>query len=97
MKPVTDGSRLIEPVYGRLTDDFEIGAVYHHPWEVTLDDGLLAMFAASFLDPNPLYASRRFAREKRDGRDGGPGEKHGEHQRERAGNKHLEVVNGSAW
>jgi 2-methylfumaryl-CoA hydratase len=52
---------LIGPVYGRLTDDFEIGAVHHHPWEVTLDDGLLAIFAASFLDPNPLYSSRRFA------------------------------------
>jgi 2-methylfumaryl-CoA hydratase len=63
MKPVTDGSRLIGPVYGRLTEDFEVGAVHHHPWEVTLDDGLLAMFAASFLDPNPLYSSRVFARE----------------------------------
>jgi 2-methylfumaryl-CoA hydratase len=30
---------------------------------VTIDDGMLAMFAASFLDPNPLYSSRRFARE----------------------------------
>jgi 2-methylfumaryl-CoA hydratase len=28
---------------------------------VTIDDGMLAMFSASFLDPNPLYSSRRFA------------------------------------
>ena len=52
-----------QPKYGRLLDDFRVGDVYHHPWEVTIDDGLLAMFAASFLDPNPLYSSRRFARD----------------------------------
>jgi 2-methylfumaryl-CoA hydratase len=46
-----------------LLDDFRVGDTYHHPWEVTIDDGMLAMFAASFLDPNPLYSSRRFARE----------------------------------
>ena len=54
---------LIEPKYGRLLDDFRAGEVYHHPWEVTIDDGMLALFAASFLDPNPLYSSRRFARD----------------------------------
>jgi len=54
--------RLIEPRYGRLLDDFQVGDIYHHPWEVTIDDGMLAMFAASFLDPNPLYSSRRYAR-----------------------------------
>ena len=47
--------KLIQPKYGRLLNDFQIGDVYHHPWEVTIDDGMLAMFAASFLDPNPLY------------------------------------------
>jgi 2-methylfumaryl-CoA hydratase len=61
---MTKGNRVIvEPKYGRLLDDFQIGHVYHHPWEVTIDDGMLAMFAASFLDPNPLYSSRRFAQE----------------------------------
>ncbi|MEK6286542.1 MAG: MaoC family dehydratase [Acidobacteriota bacterium] len=55
--------RTVEPKYGRLLDDFQVGDVYHHPWEVTIDDGMLAMFAASFLDPNPLYSSRRFARD----------------------------------
>jgi 2-methylfumaryl-CoA hydratase len=61
---MTEGNRVIlEPKYGRLLDDFQVGDVYHHPWEVTIDDGMLAMFAASFLDPNPLYSSRRFARE----------------------------------
>jgi 2-methylfumaryl-CoA hydratase len=51
------------PKYGRLLDDFSVGDIYYHPWEVTIDDGMLAMFAASFLDPNPLYSSSRFARE----------------------------------
>jgi 2-methylfumaryl-CoA hydratase len=57
------GPRIIESKYGRLLDDFRVGDVYHHPWEVTIDDGMLALFSASFLDPNPLYSSRRFARE----------------------------------
>jgi 2-methylfumaryl-CoA hydratase len=52
-----------EPTYGRLLADFQVGELYHHPWEVTLDDGLLALWSASFLDPNPLYSSRRFARQ----------------------------------
>src|SRR5262245_33318115 len=57
--------KITQPKYGRLLDDFQVGDVYHHPWEVTIDDGMRAMFAASFLDPNPLYSSNRFARELR--------------------------------
>ncbi len=59
----TKEQKIIAPQYGRLLDDFRVGDLYHHLWEVTLDDGMLALCAASFLDPNPLYASRRFARE----------------------------------
>jgi len=55
-------AKLIEPKYGRLLGDFVIGETYYHPWEVTLDEGLLALFAASFLDPNPLFSSCRYAR-----------------------------------
>ncbi len=55
--------KVMEPKYGRLLDDFHTGDIYHHPWEVTIDDGMLAMFAASFLDANPLYSSRRYARD----------------------------------
>ncbi|MEM9194578.1 MAG: MaoC family dehydratase [Myxococcota bacterium] len=51
------------PSYGRRLDDFEEGAVYPHPWEVTLDWGLLALTRASFLDAAPVYASAAFARE----------------------------------
>lgn len=48
--------------YGRLLEDFEAGAVYPHPWEVTIDGGTIALFSASFLDSTPTYASAPFAR-----------------------------------
>jgi 2-methylfumaryl-CoA hydratase len=48
--------------YGRLLSDFEVGATYHHPWEVTVDGGTLALFQASFLDSTPIYASAAVAR-----------------------------------
>jgi 2-methylfumaryl-CoA hydratase len=51
-----------EPRYGRLLDDFVPGDVYAHPWEVTVDDGMIALFAASFQDAIPTYASRAAAR-----------------------------------
>lgn len=46
------------PRYGRNLDDFIPGASYAHPWEVTLNDGMTALFAASFQDATPTYASR---------------------------------------
>jgi 2-methylfumaryl-CoA hydratase len=42
--------------------DFEVGATYEHPWEVTVDGGAVALFQASFLDATPTYASAVFAR-----------------------------------
>jgi len=51
-----------EPRYGRLLDDFVPGDVYAHPWDVTVDEGMLALFAASFQDAVPTYASRAAAR-----------------------------------
>lgn len=48
--------------YGRRLDDFTEGAVYAHPWDVTVDEGTLALFAASFQDALPVYASRVAAR-----------------------------------
>lgn len=53
---------VIERRYGRLLSEFEIGASYLHPWEVTVDDGMAALFAASFQDASPVYASRPRAR-----------------------------------
>jgi 2-methylfumaryl-CoA hydratase len=50
------------PKYGRKLDDFLVGDVYDHPWEVTIDDGMLALWQSSFLDANPLYSSNVYAR-----------------------------------
>src|SRR5438874_1875628 len=52
----------IKTRYGRLLGDFVPGAVYDHPWEVTVDGGTMALFQASFLDSHPMYASSVFAR-----------------------------------
>lgn len=48
--------------YGRRLDDFSPGDVYLHPWDVTIDEGMIALFAASFQDATPTYASREAAR-----------------------------------
>ena len=52
----------IESRYGRLLSDFEPGATYDHPWEVTIDGGTIALFQASFLDATPIYASAVLAK-----------------------------------
>ncbi len=52
---------MIKHRYGRLLSDFEKGATYEHPWEVTVDGGAIALFQASFLDASPMFASDRFA------------------------------------
>jgi 2-methylfumaryl-CoA hydratase len=51
-----------EPRYGRLLDDFVPGDIYAHPWEVTVDEGLIAHYAASFQCALPAYNSRAAAR-----------------------------------
>jgi 2-methylfumaryl-CoA hydratase len=50
------------PRYGRFLEEFEMGAIYEHPWEVTVDAGLLALCAGSFLDASPVFASAHYAR-----------------------------------
>ncbi len=54
-------SQFISPQYGRMLDDFVVGETYLHPWEVTVDEGMISLFAASFLDATPMYASKHFA------------------------------------
>jgi len=56
-----DNENVRVPRYGRKLDDFNEGDVYHHPWDATVDDGMLNVFAASFLDSNPLYWSDKYA------------------------------------
>jgi 2-methylfumaryl-CoA hydratase len=51
-----------KPQYGRRLDDFKPGDVYVHPWDVSVDEGMMAFFAASFQDATPTYASRSYAR-----------------------------------
>jgi len=48
--------------YGRLLSDFEKGATYEHPWDVTVDGGTVALFQSSFQDAIPMFASNTFAR-----------------------------------
>ena len=49
------------PRYGRRLEDIENQRTYAHPWELTLDTGLLGLFSASMLDACPLYSSRPYA------------------------------------
>jgi 2-methylfumaryl-CoA hydratase len=55
-------TEILTPRYGRMLDDFVVGDTYRHPWEVSLDSGMVSLFAASFLDATPVYASREYAR-----------------------------------
>lgn len=48
--------------YGRRLFDFNVGAVFEHPWEVTIDDGMVGLFNASFQCALPTYSSRVAAR-----------------------------------
>ncbi|MBZ0271189.1 MaoC family dehydratase [bacterium] len=48
--------------FGRRLDDFREGEIFRHPWEVTIDDGVLAFCAASFFETSPLYTSDPFAK-----------------------------------
>ncbi len=50
------------PRHGRNAADFAVGEVYRHPWEVTIDAGMIAMFHASFLDAMPVFSSVEVAR-----------------------------------
>lgn len=55
-------NEILSPKYGRMLDDFVVGETYRHPWEVTVDSGMISLFAASFLDATPVYASREYAK-----------------------------------
>ena len=49
--------------YGRLLEDFQVGATYEHPWEVTVDAGTVGVFQSNFQDALPTFASARYARD----------------------------------
>jgi len=50
------------PGYGRFFEEFAVGSVFEHPWDVTVDGGMIALAQASFLDATPTYASASYAR-----------------------------------
>jgi 2-methylfumaryl-CoA hydratase len=50
-----------KPQYGRRLEDFSRGDVYAHPWDVTIDDGMIGLFSASFQDAMPTFASKSYA------------------------------------
>lgn len=62
LAPIARPMMIREPRYGRLLDDFVPGDVHAHPWDVTVDEGMLALFAASFQCAIPTYNSRAAAR-----------------------------------
>ena len=47
--------------YGRMLADFQPGHVYRHPFELTVDGGLVASYMAGFIDASPLWSSAPFA------------------------------------
>ncbi len=68
MKELTAQVKASEPLqiryksYGRYLEDFNEGDVYEHPRGMTLHAGLLHEFATTFLEANPLYLNREYAR-----------------------------------
>ncbi len=48
--------------YGRLLDDFNVGAVYQHPFELTVDESVIGPYMASFIDATPTWTSTPFAK-----------------------------------
>ncbi len=57
-----DEERVRAPEYGRFLDDLEPGLVFRHPRGITLDAGMARAFNATFLEANPLYLNREYAR-----------------------------------
>ncbi len=53
---------VISRVYGRRLGDFQTGQAFHHPCEVTLDEGVCSIFYASFAEASPIYRSEHFAK-----------------------------------
>ncbi len=54
----TATTAVFSPRYGRLLSDFVVGQTYRHPFEVTVDAGMAALWSGSFLDATTIYSSR---------------------------------------
>jgi len=57
-----DLSRVRFPQYGRYLEDFVPGQVFAHPRGFTFERGDMRAFATTFMQANPLYLNREYAR-----------------------------------
>lgn len=57
-----DLNKIRYPEYGRVLEDFEVGEVFCHPRGITLTDAFAIDFATTFMEANPLYLNREYAK-----------------------------------
>lgn len=50
------------PSYGRVLEDFNEGEVFVHPRGITISEAFAIEFATQFMETNPLYLNREFAK-----------------------------------
>ncbi len=50
------------PQYGRVLEDLEEGEVFCHPRGITLSEAFAIEFATTFMESNPLYLNREYAK-----------------------------------
>lgn len=55
-------NQVIKPSYGRSLEDFTEGDVFAHPRGITISEAFAIEFATEFLESNPLYLNREYAR-----------------------------------
>lgn len=49
-------------IYGRYLEEFNVGDIYVHPRQFTVDRSFAQEFATVFMDANPLYLSSEYAK-----------------------------------
>jgi len=54
--------QVLNPSYGRVLEDFEEGEVFVHPRGVTISESFAIEFATTFMEANPLYLNREYAK-----------------------------------
>ncbi len=57
-----DLNKVRYPEYGRVLEDFEVGEVFCHPRGITITDAFAIDFATTFMEANPLYLNREYAK-----------------------------------
>lgn len=54
--------QVVTPSYGRVFEDYQVGEVYVHARGVTVTESFIIEFATTFMEANPLYLNREFAK-----------------------------------